>query len=209
MSLTRYTPLDFSTPIPTIPEEQEDERPRALVVTVAGQLCALPVERVREVIRPRSITTIPGAPPVAHGLVNVRGMVVTVLDLAEALRGETDSMPRNESGSAGRSEGHFAPPPEGKSSVRAVVPSSVVLLEHGGRVIGVAVDAVHDVRPLEGDHTSAGQEPLGDAEPLAPPAAPVSSRIACGLASAGDDVVMRLDLGVLLARVMLSSEEGL
>ncbi len=192
MSLTRYTPLDFSTPIPTIPEEAEDERPRVLVVAVAGRLCALPVERVREVIRPKAITTIPGAPAVARGLINVRGMVVTVLDLAEALRQESG----------------FDLPPAPHRPVRAVVPSSVVLLEHGGRVIGVAVDAVHDVRPLDGDLTSAGQEPSTEPQTKAPVAAQVSSRIACGLASAGDDMVMRLDPGVLLARVMLSSEEG-
>ncbi len=192
MSLIPSTPLDFSTQIPTTPEEAEDERPRVLVVSVAGRLCALPIELVQEVVRPQTITTIPGTPPVARGLVNVRGMVVTVLDLAEVLRSEPDlPLPASEA-----------------APVRAVLRSSVVLVEHGGRVIGLAVDAVHDVRPLEGDPTSAGQEPSEVAPSDATPAAPVSSRIACGLASAGDDLVMRLDLGVLLARVMLSSEEG-
>ncbi len=193
MSPIPSTLLVSFTPTPTIPDEQEDERPRVLVVNVAGRLCALPVERVREVIRPRAITTIPGAPPVARGLVNVRGMIVTVLDLAEALRAESD----------------LAAPAPGDASVRAVVPTSVVLLEHGGRVIGVAVDAVHDVRPLNEGYASAGPEPSVDVARAASVGAPVSTRIACGLASAGDDIVTRLDLGVLLARVMLSSEEGL
>ncbi len=161
-----------------------------LVVEVDGRLCALPVEWVREVIRPRAITPIPGAPPVARGLVNVRGMVVTVLDLAEALRAErvTDpTAPRN-------------------AAVRAVLPPSVVLLEHGGRVIGVAVNAVHDVRPLDGGPASAGKADSPDE--VVAVRSDEGSRIACGLASAGDDIVTRLDLGVLLARVMLSSEEG-
>lgn len=186
---TLSTPLASSTPIPTTPDAADDERPRVLVVEVDGGLCALPVEWVREVIRPRAITPIPGAPPVARGLVNVRGMVVTVLDLAEALRAErvTDpSAPRD-------------------AAVRAVLPPSVVLLEHGGRMIGVAVNAVHDVRPLEGGPAATGK--AGSREAGAS-ASDEGSRIACGLASAGDDIVTRLDLGVLLARVMLSSEEG-
>ena len=92
---TLSTPLASSTPILTTRDASDDERPRVLVVEVDGRLCALPVEWVREVIRPRAITPIPGAPPVARGLVNVRGMVVTVLDLAEALRAErvTDPAP--------------------------------------------------------------------------------------------------------------------
>ncbi len=181
-----------STPIPTTPDDAEDERPQVLVVEVEGTLCALPVEWVREVIRPRAITVIPGAPPVARGLVNVRGLVVTVLDLAEALRAERET----------------AGVRSGDGTVRAVVPPSVVLLEHGGRVIGVAVDAVHDVRPLDGGLTSTGTNALPNAAMVGGANAEMGSRIACELASAGDDIVTRLDLGVLLARVMLSSEEG-
>jgi purine-binding chemotaxis protein CheW len=185
------------TSIPTIPEEQHDERPRVLVVSVVGQLCALPIELVREVIRPKSITPIPGAPAVASGLVNVRGMVVTVLDLAAALR--LDGVPLAEAVTE-RASGEPLP--------RAVVPSSIVLLEHGSRVVGVAVDAVHDVRPLDAGATSAGEEAFAESGSSGPDSADAAPRIARGVASAGDDIVMRLDLGALLARVMLSSEEG-
>ncbi len=158
-----------------------------LVVQAGPRLCALPVDAVREVIRPRAITTIPGAPAVAWGLVNVRGMIVTVLDLAEALRLE---------------EGGVVDP-----GARAVVPPSIVLLEYGGRAVGVAVDAVHDVRPLDQGRGSSGHDvaegsgEIGGDEGAGP-------RIVCGLASAGDDIVTRLDPGALLAQVMLSSEEG-
>jgi purine-binding chemotaxis protein CheW len=185
-----------------------------LVVEVGGLLCALPVEWVREVIRPRSVTAIPGSPAVALGLVNVRGMVVTVLDLGEALRAERDGAARDgaardgaaRDGAAAASESRAFPDVSPISQpVRAVPVTSVVLLEHGGRVIGVAVDAVHDVRPLDVAGASAGAE-----TPTNPGSsgADVGARIACGPASAGDDIVTRLDPGVLLARVMLSSEEG-
>jgi purine-binding chemotaxis protein CheW len=200
-------PLASSTPIRTTPDQADDERPRVLVVDVDGARCALPVEWVREVIRPRAITVIPGSPAVACGLVNVRGMVVTVLDLAEALRMERVGERRGERRGErmGERMGEHAATAEGSRPVRAVPVTSVVLLEHGGRVIGVAVDAVHDVRPLDGVHTSAGTAGQAGAGATG---TDVGARIACGPASAGDEIVTRLDPGVLLARVMLSSEEG-
>lgn len=168
-----------------------------LVVLAAGRLCAMPVEMVREVIRPRAITPVPGAPAVARGLVNVRGMVVTVLDLAEVMRLDA---------TIGATDVTVGTTPE--LSRRAVVPSSVVLLEHGGRAVGVAVDAVHDVRPLDAAQPNAGRDDSTSAERFAGPGLAAGSRIAGGLASAGGDIVIRLDLHALLARVMLSSEEG-
>ena len=189
--------LDSSTPIPTTPDDEQDERSRVLVVLAAGRLCAMPVEMVREVIRPRAITRVPGAPAVARGLVNVRGMVVTVLDLAEALR--LDGMD---------GAGIVTVDATTERSRRAVVPSSVVLIEHGGRTVGVAVDAVHDVRTLDAAPANAGRDVSMSADHSAVSGIAAGSRIACGHASAGGDIVTRLDLHALLARVMLSSEEG-
>jgi chemotaxis signal transduction protein len=57
---------------------------------------------------------------VLRGIVNVRGAIVTVLDLQALLSGE-----------------------------RAVTAGSIVLLEYGSRLIGLAVQAVHDVRVLD------------------------------------------------------------
>jgi len=189
--------LASSTPILTTPDDEQDERSRVLVVLAAGRLCALPVEMVREVIRPRAMTRIPGAPEVVRGLVNVRGMVVTVLDLAEVLRLDGMDPARTVTVDATT-----------ERSRRAVVPSSIVLLEHGGRAVGVAVDAVHDVRPLDAAPTNAARDDSTSAERSAASGITSGSRIACGLASAGGDIVTLLDLHALLARVMLSSEEG-
>lgn len=195
---TLSRPLVSSTPIPTIPDDTQDERPRVLVVAADAQLYALPVEMVREVIRPRTITHIPGAPAVARGLINVRGMVVTVLDLAEAMRREQLERGLDVTVRATGERGRCA-----------VVPPSVVLLEHGGRAVGVAVDAVHDVRPLDASSSDAGRDGSTSADHHAAASGAVGTRVARGLASAGGDIVTRLDLIALLAREMLSSEEGL
>ncbi|NBQ52066.1 MAG: chemotaxis protein CheW [Proteobacteria bacterium] len=48
---------------------------------VAGHLYGVPVMRVREVVRPMPITAIPLANPFVHGLINLRGQVVTAVGL--------------------------------------------------------------------------------------------------------------------------------
>jgi chemotaxis signal transduction protein len=106
-------PLDTPTTDPT----DDDHRPQWLVVASAGTLLGIAVEQVREVVRPLGLRAVPGAPVVQAGIVNVRGAVVTVLDL-QALR----------------------------TGARAVTPGSIVLLQRGARPIGLVVDAVHEVR---------------------------------------------------------------
>jgi len=80
----------------------------------------IPVEQTREVVRAPRMTRVPGASLETLGIVNLRGAVVTVLDLAVIL----------ERGSA-------------------VEGASVVLIENGARLVGFAVDGVREVRALE------------------------------------------------------------
>ena len=110
--------------------------------------------QVREVVRPERITRVPGAPTTVRGIVNVRGAIVTVLDLAALLTGE-----------------------------RAVTAGSVVLLEHGTRFIGLAVDTVRDVQIVD------------------------LARDTASAVSTHGDVVVPLDAAALCAQHLLSSEE--
>ncbi len=52
---------------------------------VAGQYCGLDAVRVQEIIRAQPMTPVPLAPPVVRGLINLRGQIVTALDLAMRL----------------------------------------------------------------------------------------------------------------------------
>ena len=72
---------------------------------------------VREIIPARRPTRLPGAGTYVAGLVNVRGTIVTVIDLAARL-----------------------------ADVPAKGTGSIVLIEHGAKLVGVAVDEVLDVR---------------------------------------------------------------
>jgi purine-binding chemotaxis protein CheW len=52
-----------------------------LVFTAGGSAYAIPVERVREIVRMRALTPVPRVPSVIAGVIALRGEVVQVLDL--------------------------------------------------------------------------------------------------------------------------------
>ena len=160
--------------------DEEDERERVLLVDCGSKRYAMNVTLVREVVRARGVTRVPGTPEVVRGLVNVRGMVVTVLSLEACLRSQTRKLGFGETQSA-----------VSVTEPRAEFTGSIVLLEHGGggggRLVGLAVDAVRDVRTL--DAIAAVQTG------------------SVGVASAGDEVVELLDVAALIARHLISSSE--
>ena len=89
---------------------------------------------MREIIPIRRATRIPGAPPHVRGLINLRGTLLTVVDLARRLDlGET------------REDG------------------SIVLVQEGARLVGVGVDEVRDVQLVTSDRIehAAGDQSRG------------------------------------------------
>lgn len=95
-----------------------------MLCRVAGRVYGVELGTVREIIPARRPTRLPGAGPYVSGLVNVRGTIVTVLDLAARLAGAGERV-------------------DASRGVR-----SIVLMEHGAKVVGVAVDEVLDVRRM-------------------------------------------------------------
>ena len=93
---------------------------RTLLFRVADRVYGCDIEAVREIIPYRRATRLPGAPRYVQGLINLRGTIVTVLDLGQRL--EADRSPVRE--------------------------GSIILATHGTRVVGVAVDEVMDVQAI-------------------------------------------------------------
>lgn len=65
---------------------------------VDGLLFGIDVTRVQEVIRYQEMTPVPLAPSVIHGLINLRGQIVTAIDLRTRLqlsRRRADELPVN------------------------------------------------------------------------------------------------------------------
>lgn len=117
-----------------LPEPPPPGEP-VLLLEAAGHWLGVPLPEVLEVVTPRRCTPLPGAPAAVLGLVNLRGRVVTVVDLAA---------------SAG-----LARRPEDAGRV--------VVVEHRGRRVGLAVaDAP---RILKIDPDSVAGPAAGDALP--------------------------------------------
>jgi purine-binding chemotaxis protein CheW len=61
---------------------KEGEKVRSFVTfRVAGHFFGVPVERVQDILIPDAIAFVPGSPREVRGLINLRGRIVTVIDL--------------------------------------------------------------------------------------------------------------------------------
>ena len=91
---------------------------RCLLFAAGGRLFGCDIGAVREIIPIRRATRLPGAPDFVMGLINVRGSVVTVIDLVRRFGGaEADR-----------------------------VDGSIIIADFGTRTVGLAVDAMRDVQ---------------------------------------------------------------
>lgn len=88
-------------------------------VRIAGEQYALPIEGVLEAAELGEVTPVPGAPAVVLGVRNLRGQLITVVDLATLFGLEDDSSPER-----------------------------IVITEAGNRRAGLAVEAILDVEPV-------------------------------------------------------------
>lgn len=52
---------------------------------VAGQMFGVPVVKVQDILTPDAIAPVPGGPAEVQGLINLRGKIVTVIDLRTRL----------------------------------------------------------------------------------------------------------------------------
>jgi len=84
---------------------------------------AVDVEDAREIIPMRRMTRLPGTPPHVLGLINVRGMIVTVIDLARRLEPDAPAAPLSE--------------------------GAILLVRRGQGLVGLAVREVLDVRQVD------------------------------------------------------------
>jgi purine-binding chemotaxis protein CheW len=93
---------------------------RLVAMIVSGQHVALNVAQVRDVLGPLPMTRVPRAPAEVAGVLNLRGHIVTAIDLAVRL-GMSDAGPR----------------------------ATSVVVEHEGDLYAILVDQVEEVVHLE------------------------------------------------------------
>ncbi len=100
---------------------------RLLLFRAGGQVFAVEAGTVREILPSSPPTRIPGAPEAVQGLINVRGLLVTVIDAACAITGRASAVDGERAG------------------------GSVILVEKDQRPVGLAVDEVLDLVSVQAE----------------------------------------------------------
>lgn len=67
----------------TVPASEQLE---LLTFEIAGELYAIDIEQVVEIVIPRPVTRVPNADPAIVGIISLRGMIVTLIDARSRLR---------------------------------------------------------------------------------------------------------------------------
>ena len=106
--------LAESKDLTTLDEEQ------LVTMTVDNQLFGIPILKVQDIVEPDQITPVPQAPGAIAGVLNLRGRIVTVIDLRECLGA-----------------------PEAADAKQMSV-----TVEHKGDLYTLLVDSIGDVRSL-------------------------------------------------------------
>lgn len=91
---------------------------------VGSEEFAVDIKRVKEIIRVREATRIPRTPPFIQGVINLRGDVIPVIDLRKRFEVEA-------AGVTGETR--------------------TMIVEMGEGLVGLIVDAVTEVLPIDGD----------------------------------------------------------
>ena len=114
--------------------ESLDDIRRLLSFELAGAPYAVPVERVREIVRMGPVTPIPRTPEDVRGVISLRGEMIELIDLGRRL---------------------------GLGSIEPSRRSRIIVIKTGdGEVVGLLVDAVREVMRLESENLAEGTEVL-------------------------------------------------
>ena len=154
---------------------------RYLTFVLAGEVYALPILDITEIIEHRNLTVVPMMPSFLRGVINLRGRVVPVVDMAARFgRGRTDVARRT-----------------------SIIIVEAATTEDGeaGQDMGIMVDAVNKVVHLGAD----------DIEPPPAFGAGIRADFISGMAKYNGEFIVVLDVSRVLSveeMVMLSKASG-
>jgi purine-binding chemotaxis protein CheW len=142
---------------------------RYLTFSLGGELYALPILDIVEIIEYRALTTVPRMPSYIRGVLNLRGAAVPVVDLSARFGRESTTIARR---------------------------TSIVIVDTGrggsradGRHMGILVDAVNKVLHVVGN----------DIEPPPELGNDIRAEVIKGMAKHDDQFIVILDLEHVLA----------
>ena len=104
---------------------------------VGTELFGVPISAVQEIVRVPAIARIPQSPEFVKGVMNLRGRVITVVDMHKRMGHSTDAM----------------------SNAELAKKARILVVEVDGRLVGVIVDEVAEVLRLASDQVE-GAPPM-------------------------------------------------
>jgi purine-binding chemotaxis protein CheW len=116
---------------------KEDREVQLVIFQLGREEFAVEVTQVREIIRMQDITRMPKAPSFVEGIINLRGQIIAVLDLAQRL-----SLEAAERGSETR----------------------IIVVEAGDVKVGMIVDSVSEVMRINEDEVEPSPALAADVE---------------------------------------------
>ena len=144
---------------------------------IGAELFGVPIAMVQEIVRVPAITRIPQAPEFVEGVINLRGRVITVVDMRKRLN--QAGLPREQS--------------------NWVRKSRILVIESGGRLVGVIVDEVAEVLKLPGERV----------EQAAPLVAGLNNQYITGVGKLEDRLLILLDIEKILTANQLAALDEL
>lgn len=115
--------MEIDSPPAENAEDQSAPQRRLLLFDIGEKIFACDMSAVREIIPFQHVTRLPGAPPTVCGLINLRGTIVTVLDLGARITKQPCSR-----------EGGL-----------------ILLVPYRDRLVGMGVDEVRDLQSVRPD----------------------------------------------------------
>jgi purine-binding chemotaxis protein CheW len=141
-----------------------------LTLCVGEQLFGIPVLQVQDVLRHQRVTRVPLAPPEISGSMNLRGRIVTVIDMRLRL--------------------NVLRPPDGSSSVSASGPGAMsVVVEYQNDLYSLVIDRVGDMLPLKNSCFEAMPTKVN----------PAWAALSSGIYRLDDELLIVLDVSKLLS----------
>ncbi|MCL5105562.1 MAG: chemotaxis protein CheW [Armatimonadetes bacterium] len=149
-------------------EVSVDQSEQLVVFELAGEQYGVDIGAVNTIIRMQEVTAIPRAPSFVEGVINLRGSIIPVIDLRKRF---------------------------GLTLGEITKSSRIVVVEAGGQMIGMVVDAVAETLRLNSDAI----------EPPSPVVTSVDSDYLRGVGKHENRLVILLDLDKVLTSKEMES----
>ena len=104
-------------------KEDNKSKKKHLIFLLNDKRYALPLSKIKEVIRVTNITPLPGVVPFYKGLINIRGQIISVIDLRTLLGIETQTLDAKR--------------------------NAIIISQVGEILVGAIVDKVEEVRAYD------------------------------------------------------------